>query len=168
VLCYGAFGFGYIIPATFLPAMAKEIVPDPRIFGWAWPAFGAAAIISTVYAARLSEVLSHRTAWIGGHLVMALGVAVPLMVPGLAGILASALLVGGTFMVITMAGMQEARRAAGPRARALMAAMTAAFALGQILGPLTVILLPRGFTPALIVAASVLTLSAFLLRTKHE
>jgi hypothetical protein len=67
-----------------------------------------------------------------------------------------------------MAGMQEARRAAGPRARALMAAMTAAFALGQILGPLTVILLPRGFTPALLVAASVLALSAFLLRTKHE
>jgi MFS family permease len=167
VLCYGAFGFGYIIPATFLPAMAKEIVPDPRVFGWAWPAFGAAAVVSTVYSARLSEA---RTAWIGGCLVMALGVAVPLVVPGLAGILASALLVGGTFMVITMAGMQEARRAAGPQARALMASMTAAFALGQILGPLTVILLPRGFSPALILAASILALSALLLLKgdKHE
>jgi len=33
VLCYGAFGFGYIIPATFLPAMAKKIIPDPQLFG---------------------------------------------------------------------------------------------------------------------------------------
>jgi predicted MFS family arabinose efflux permease len=164
VLCYGAFGFGYIIPATFLPAMAKEIVADPRMFGWAWPAFGAAAVVSTLYAARLSARLSHRSVWAGGHLVMALGVVVPLVVPGLPGIMASALLVGGTFMVITMAGMQEAR-GAGPHARALMAAMTSAFALGQILGPLVVSL---GFAPALILAASILALSAFLLRIKHE
>jgi predicted MFS family arabinose efflux permease len=163
VLCYGAFGFGYIIPATFLPALAKEIVPDPRLFGWAWPAFGAAAIVSTLYAARLSRRLSNRITWIGGHLVMALGVVFPLMVPGLPGIIAAAVLVGGTFMVITMAGMQEARRAAGPQARALMAAMTSAFALGQILGPMTVSLLPRGFSPALILAASILALSALFL-----
>src|SRR2546430_11124637 len=35
VLCYAAFGFGYIIPATFVPAMAREIVADPLAFGWA-------------------------------------------------------------------------------------------------------------------------------------
>ncbi|HET7201159.1 MAG TPA: YbfB/YjiJ family MFS transporter, partial [Burkholderiales bacterium] len=33
VLCYGAYGFGYIIPGTFLPVMAKGIVPDPALFG---------------------------------------------------------------------------------------------------------------------------------------
>jgi predicted MFS family arabinose efflux permease len=165
VLCYGAFGFGYIIPATFLPAMAKEIVADPRMFGWAWPVFGAAAVVSTLYAARLSAHLSHRSVWTGGHLVMALGVVVPLVLPGLPGIMASALLVGGTFMVITMAGMQEARRSGGPHVRALMAAMTSAFALGQILGPLVISL---GFSPALILAAAALVLSAFLLEIKHE
>ena len=164
VLCYGAFGFGYIIPATFLPAMAKEIVADPRMFGWAWPVFGAAAAVSTVYAVRLSTRISHRSLWIGGHLVMALGVVVPLFLPALPGIMVAALLVGGTFMVITMAGMQEARRE-GPHARALMAAMTSAFALGQILGPLVVGL---GFAPALILAATILVLSAFLLGIKHE
>ena len=42
-------------------------------------------------------------------------------------------------MVMTMAAMQEARRVAGAAApRRLMAAMTAAFALGQLIGPLTV------------------------------
>ncbi len=42
-LCYGAFGYGYIIPATFLPALAREVIKDPAVFGWVWPVFGAAA-----------------------------------------------------------------------------------------------------------------------------
>jgi predicted MFS family arabinose efflux permease len=171
VLCYGAFGFGYVIPATFLPAMAKEIIPDPQLFGWAWPVFGAAAVISTVLAAQLERFLSHRALWIGGHLVMALGVVIPLFVPGLWGIMIAALLVGGTFMVVTMAGMQGARRAAGSQARALMAAMTSAFALGQILGPVIVSLLVQstgGFAPALVLAASMLALSAISLQRKEK
>lgn len=175
VLCYGVFGFGYIIPATFLPAMAKEIVADPRLFGWAWPVFGAAALVSTVFAAQLKHFLSDREIWIGGHLVMAAGVVVPLVVRGLTGIMAAALLVGGTFMVVTMAAMQEARSVAGPdrpaRARALMAAMTSAFAAGQILGPLLVSLLVQStgsFAPALILAAAVLGLSGFSLRKRKD
>ncbi|MEP6655969.1 MAG: YbfB/YjiJ family MFS transporter [Betaproteobacteria bacterium] len=170
VLCYGAFGFGYIIPATFLPLMAKEIIPDPRLFGWAWPVFGAAAVISTVFAAQLKRFLSYRAIWIGGHLAMALGVVLPLIVAGLPGIMMSALLVGGTFMVITMAGMQDARRIAGPHARALMAAMTSAFALGQLLGPVIVSLLVQSignFSPALVLAASMLALSAISLRQRE-
>ncbi len=171
VLCYGAFGFGYIIPATFLPAMAKEIIPDPQLFGWAWPVFGAAAVVSTVFAAQLNQFLSHRAVWIGGHLVMALGVVTPLIVEGLPGIMIAALLVGGTFMVITMAGMQDARRVAGPHAHALMAAMTSAFALGQIVGPVIVSLLVQstgGFAPALVLAASMLALSAISLQRKEK
>jgi len=78
----------------------------------------------------------------------------------------AALLVGGTFMVITMAGMQEARRVTGPHARALMAAMTSAFALGQILGPVIVSFLVQStgrFAPALILAAAMLAVSAIAL-----
>jgi len=132
--CYFAFGFGYIIPATFIPAMAKAAVPDPAVFGWAWPVFGATAALSTVVAGRLTS--APRTAWIAAAWLMAAGVAAPLAVPGIAGILVAALLVGGTFMVITMAGMQEARRVAGAGAPRLMAALTSAFAVGQIVGPL--------------------------------
>jgi hypothetical protein len=135
VLCYGAFGFGYIVPATFLPVMAKEIVPDPAVFGWAWPIFGAAAAASTLAAAPLTTVIGNRRVWIAGQLVMAIGVAAPLFAPGIGGVLASAICVGGTFMVNTMAGMKEARALAGPGAARLMAAMTASFAGGQVAGP---------------------------------
>jgi len=166
VICYGAYGFGYIIPGTFLPVMAKEVVADPFLFGWAWPVFGAAAVASTLLVARAAPLVTHRGAWAISHLVMAAGVVVPLVLPGLAGILIAALCVGGTFVVITQVGLQEARAVAGAGARALIAAMTSAFALGQILGPLCVAYLVQatgGFAGALIVASALLALSALAL-----
>ncbi|HKX38532.1 MAG TPA: YbfB/YjiJ family MFS transporter [Burkholderiales bacterium] len=166
VLSYGAFGFGYIIPATFLPVMARQAIESPALFGWAWPVFGAAAAASTLAAARLARTLGYRGLWIASSLVMAFGVAAPLFIPGLAGILAAALCVGSTFVVITMAGLQEARRLAGDRARGLIAGMTSAFALGQIVGPLAASALVQwsgGFAPALVVAAALLAASAIAL-----
>ena len=165
VACYGAYGFGYIIPATFVPVMAKAIVPDPRVFGWAWPVFGCTAAASTLLAARLRGLMSDRQVWRWSAVAMALGVAAPVLPGGAAGIVLAAVLVGGTFVVITMAAMQEARRLAGARAAPLMAALTAAFALGQILGPLSVPLLVAhgGFAAALLFASALLALSAALL-----
>jgi predicted MFS family arabinose efflux permease len=48
----------------------------------------------------------------------------------------AALLVGSTFMVATMIGMQEARARARGSPTALLGLMTAAFAIGQLAGPL--------------------------------
>ena len=138
VLCYGAFGFGYIIPATFVPAMARDLVKDPLVFGWSWPIFGLAAALSTLVAAPGTRLIGNRRLWALSHLVMALGVAAPVVRPTIGGIMVAAFLVGGTFMVSTMSGLQEAQLVAAPRATGLMAMMTAAFATGQIGGPLLV------------------------------
>ncbi len=135
-LHYGAFGVGYIIPATFLPAMAKEIIPDPAIFGWAWPLFGLAAAVSCLLVPRLARGGDSVQIWRAAQALMALGMLTVAVWHHIAAVILAAVLVGGTFMVITQAGMLAARRAAGasgPRAAALM---TAAFAAGQILGPL--------------------------------
>jgi MFS family permease len=138
VLCYAALGVGYIIPATFLPAVARGWVNDPGVFGWTWPVFGLAAAVSTVAVARLFRNAPARKVWAWSQLVMAAGVLAPVVALNMGTLLVSALCVGGTFMVTTMAGMQEARRVAGGSAPRLMAAMTAAFALGQLVGPLAV------------------------------
>jgi MFS family permease len=166
VLCYGAFGFGYIIPATFLPVMAKQIVRDPAVFGWSWPIFGAAAMGSTLGTTMLRGLITDRRLWIVSHLVMALGVTLPVVWSGIASIMIAALLVGGTFVVITMIGMQEARSFAGARATPLMAAMTSAFALGQIAGPVSVSLVVAAggsMSMALAIACVVLLVSAYAL-----
>jgi MFS family permease len=170
-LCYGALGFGYIVPATFLPAMARERLPDPLAFGWVWPAFGLAAAVSTLAAARIARKTGYRHLWIGANLVMAAGVAIPLAARSMGALLLSALFVGGTFMVVTMAGLQEARRVAGANARRLIAAMTASFALGQIAGPLVVSLLAArgddGCSVALAAAAVALLVSGIALIPKE-
>ena len=166
VIAYGAYGFGYIIPATFLPVMARDVVSNPAVFGWAWPVFGAAAALSTLGVALLSGRYANRTAWIGSHLVMAFGVAAPVFWPGIGGIVLAALCVGGTFVVITMVGLQEARTIAGSQAPRLMASMTAAFAAGQIIGPLSVSFVigaGGGFSAALLVACAALVAGALLL-----
>ena len=170
VFCYGAFGLGYIIPATFLPVMAKQVIADAGWFAWAWPIFGAAATVSTVLAARLASRFSHRNVWITGNVAMAIGTLVPIAVPNLAGIAIAALCVGGTFMVNTMAGIQEARRVAGVHARALIGAMTSAFAVGQIIGPLLVaglVHVPGGFSWALGISALPSLVAAYMLHTRN-
>ncbi len=166
VACYGAFGIGYIIPATFVPVMAKQVIQDPAVFGWAWPVFGAAATASTLLAGALARVLSGRRLWMASACVMALGVASPLVIDGLAGILACALLVGGTFVVATLAGVQVAHQVAGGAAHVLIAAMTAAFAVTQVAGPLVVSFLAArsaGFGGALVLACAALVASAIAL-----
>jgi MFS family permease len=144
VLCYGTFGFGYIVPATFLPAMARQQVSDPLVFGLAWPLFGLAAALSVVGAARWLSAWPRRRVWALAQGTMALGTVLPLVASSLWALATSAVLVGGTFMVATMAGLQLAREQAPANPTPLLARMTVAFASGQILGPVLVRLLGDG------------------------
>lgn len=166
VLCYGALGFGYIIPATFLPAAARALVNDPTVFGWTWPVFGLAAALSTVVTATLWRNAAPRKVWAASQLVMAVGVLAPALQMNLFTLLLSALCVGGTFMVMTMAGMQEARRVGGAGAPRLIAAMTTALAMGQLVGPLTVRAadsVAEAIRAPSVLAAALLLLSTLLL-----
>ena len=105
----------------------------PAIFGWSWPVFGVAAASSTFAAALLARFIGNRRLWMVSQFTMAAGVALPVLWSGIAGT-AFAALVGGTFVVCTMVGLQEARLVAGPDATGLMAAVTAALS-ARILGP---------------------------------
>ncbi len=142
VLVYGGFGFGYLVPATFLPAAARALVADPAVFGVVWPVFGVAAALSPLLVASVFRAAAPRRIWAASQIVMAAGVLVTAFSTSLAALLVCAVCVGGTFVVATMAGLQEARRLAGSAAAPRwIAAMTAAFATGQLLGPLGVGLL---------------------------
>ena len=169
--CYGIFGFGYIIPATFLPSLARQLLADPAVFGWTWPVFGIAAAVSTVAASLMLRNAAPRRVWALCHVVMAAGVVAPVVASSVGMLLVAAICIGGTFMVLTMAGMQEARRVARNAAPRLMAAMTAAFALGQLLGPVVVSLLSSSVNPlyvASIAAAVLLIAGAAILTASHR
>jgi hypothetical protein len=136
VVCYGALGFGYILPATFLPVLAHSIVDDPRIFGLAWPVFGITAAASTFVAGWALRHFTRLRVWAVSNVVMGIGVLLPSLWLNGATVALSALCVGGTFMIVTLAGVQEVRARAHGDATPLVARMTAAFALGQIAGPI--------------------------------
>lgn len=136
VICYGLFGFGYILPATFLPVLARTVVEDPRLFGLAWPVFGATAAVSTFMAGWCMRHASRLQVWGASHLLMGIGVLLPSLWLSGVTVALSALLVGGTFMIATMAGVQEIRARAVGDPTALVGRMTVAFAVGQISGPI--------------------------------
>ena len=167
IVAYGAAGLGYIIPATYLPVMARELVSSPWVFGAIWPVFGAAALVSTFVAAGLHRHFSNRNIWCACQLIMAAGVFLPAFVPHIASIAVSGLCVGGTFIIITMAGFSEMHRLMPARTVAThIAAMTAAFALGQMIGPgLAGLLyeLSGSFDVALMLTGFILAVTAVLL-----
>ena len=167
VVAYGAMGLGYIIPATYLPVMAREIVPSPLVFGWSWPVFGAAAFASTLLAARLYRRYGNRQIWAVSQLVMAGGLLLPVLYPDILTIMAAGLAVGGTFMIVTMAGMKEAHRVAPPAdVTRHIAVLTAAFATGQMAGPLlagAVHDLTQSFAASLAATSAVLAATALAL-----
>lgn len=170
IVCYTLFGFGYILPATYLPALARQLVDDPQVFGLAWPLFGTAAALSTVLVSWRLKSVNRLSVWVVSHLLMAIGVLLPAIWTSLGSVAIAALLVGGTFMVITMIAMQEARARAEGNVTAVLGRMTAGFAFGQLMGPIASAVIGR-FTAdfgtalnyALTLSAAGLLSSAFYL-----
>ena len=137
---YGLFGFGYILPATFLPQIAKQWLSG-QSYLLIWPFFGLAAALSVVLSQGLQrrfDNVSLLGVWRVSQIIMAVGTLLPALWQSLTGLMLSALMVGGTFMVVTMAGLQVAASQVThyPKYN-LSALMTASFAFGQLIGPLT-------------------------------
>lgn len=174
VISYGMFGFGYILPATFLPVLARSVVDDPRLFGLAWPVFGLMAVFSTFAAGWFTRRASRLQVWAGAHFLMGIGVLLPsLWLSGVV-IALAALLVGGTFMMVTMTAVQESRARAPDDPTSFLSRMTVGFAIGQIAGPVAsslLLYLParfNGLNLALQAAAAALILSALWLWREHR
>jgi len=172
LFCYGVTGFGYILPATFLPVLARNVVDDPASFGLAWPVFGGIAAVSSIVAGRWLLRRPHIEVWAVCQALMGAGTLLPSLWPHGVVILLSALLVGGTFMIVTLAGVQVARARTQGDPRSAVGRMTAAFAIGQIAGPVTSALLlnvpslrTNGLDIALqVAAASLFATAVWLLR----
>jgi predicted MFS family arabinose efflux permease len=165
-VAYGLFGFGYIIPATFLPVIARDALNDPRYYVWFWPLCGFAAAVSALLSAWLARHVRDRDLLSACYLAEAIGVGLPAFVARPWSIGAAAVLRGGTFVVITVTALREARALAPAHSSHLIAAMTAAFALGQIAGPVAAAYSvgPDGsFTSPLLLAAATLLAALALL-----
>lgn len=137
LLTYAAFGFAYLIYATFVMSRAFEHVTDDAGIGTAllWAAYGSAAVIGAAIIVPIMRGKFHNHA-----LSLSLGVAVAGALvsawPGQAASIAGALFIGlgltATPAVASAYARERIDAASGPDA---IAAATVAAAAGQMAGP---------------------------------
>ncbi|WP_232524304.1 YbfB/YjiJ family MFS transporter [Nocardiopsis gilva] len=158
-------GVGYIIAATFLVA-ALAGSGLTWLGNGAWVLVGVAAIPSCVLWSYWSRRVSRPTLLVMALLVQAAAVALPGVTENAAMVVVSAVLFGGTFMGITTLALAAGAELNVPRSAA---ALTTAYGLGQVLGPLIVQpTLDHGYQPALLIGGAILVAGAvvvLLLRT---
>lgn len=132
---YGLAGFGYIITATYLPLFLSGQLSslDPVQL---WAIFGLAAVPSCFVWHKVVLKYGYRRAFTANLLVQAAGVVLPAFSQSLLFCLLSALLVGFTFTGTVTIALPEAKRLAHLVRFNMIAAMTAIYGIGQIIGPL--------------------------------
>ena len=164
-LAYFLEGGGYIVSGTFLVAILKS-APDTVALGdAAWVIAGLVCMPSGLIWAAAGRRLGLWRALILAHLVQAAGILLPMLGSPVAGLLSAASF-GGTFVGIVMLSFTLGRRLSGGAAARVVGAMTSAYGLGQILGPLPAgIAVARtgSYDTALIGAAAAVVIGAALL-----
>jgi predicted MFS family arabinose efflux permease len=134
IIAYGLMGFGYVVTATFIVAMARQI-NIPGLEPWTWVAVGLAGTPSIFLWQRIALRFSIMAALRWAYLMLIAGVLCAGFAKSIPLVMLGAVLLGGTFMAITSMSLQVARELAGEHSGIAMGWMTAAFGLGQFLGP---------------------------------
>lgn len=171
IIGYGFFGFGYVVAATFVVAMAQRLDTPGIDVRSVWTAVGL-AFVPSVYlwqwiANRFGLLKTLKLA----YLVEAVGVVLAGLSGSYPGLLLACILLGGTFGAITALGLSAARAAAPSRVAFAVSAMTVAFSLGQLLGPAVSGRMADAngnFAMASLLAAVLLVAAAALVRPQRE
>jgi len=168
---YSLAGFGYILPATFLSQMAALRFPGSLFAQFVWPVFGLAAMAGIA----LSVALRHKgeshqrlavVLWLQG-----VGVIAAWLLPGMAGLVCGALLVGGGFLCAVQLSLLYGRELAAGHARYMAGLLTTGYAVGQLIGPMTSALstwLTHRLEPALGLAGAALFIAGALVWRRHD
>ncbi|MFD1261162.1 YbfB/YjiJ family MFS transporter [Entomomonas asaccharolytica] len=161
-------GFGYIIGTTFLVSLVKTTTQSATLASTAWIITGIAAALSAPlwrYAAKKG----YQPMLILAFLLQAIGVVLPIITHSPAIILLGALLLGGTFMGITVLALQYGIALSGKPSAYTIALLTGVYGIGQIIGPFITGLIShnQGFELAFILSAISLFIAAILLIFKY-
>jgi len=136
IVAYGLFGFGYVITATFLVQLVRTNAAIAPIEPVIWLIVGIAAIPSVAVWSAAGRRIGTGYGYALACLVEAAGVLASVLWVAPAGAILAAILLGGTFVGITVLGFVAMRKLVTGDVTRMIALMTAAFGLGQIIGPI--------------------------------
>ncbi len=135
IAAYGLFGFGYVITATFISTLVRLTPAIAWLEAYVWLAVGLAAVPSVACWGWIAGRIGLARGFALACLTLSFGVALSVLGSGAGAVLLAAALLGGTFMGITALGLVYARTLSSGDPRRSIALMTAAFGLGQMIGP---------------------------------
>ncbi|SHG89040.1 YbfB/YjiJ family MFS transporter [Pollutimonas bauzanensis] len=169
-IAYFFFGLGYIAYMTFMIAWVNRHIGESAHLAAAtsvmWIILGAMTLAAPLLWRRLFSGRRDGRPMGLALLVLALGAALPLLLPNLAGIWLSAMLVGGSVFMVPSAvtGFVKANLPA-PAWGGALAVATSLFAIGQTIGPVAcgwISDLTGSLSSGLAASAAVLFLAALL------
>ncbi len=169
IIAYGLFGFGYVVTATFVVAIARQFDNAALLEPATWIVVGVVGGPSIFLWQYISTRISVFTALRIAFGIEAVGVLLAGVVGNVIALILGAALLGGTFMAITALGIAAARQVAGANQAKAIAWMTISFGIGQLLGPAVAGRMAestQGFAAPSILAASLLLVGIFLIRSK--
>ena len=162
---YFVYGAGYIVYLTFVVAWLRDMRLGVETTTAVWLVLGTASMASGyVWRGVMSRWWPTHT-FAAACMCTALGTALPIFANNLAGLLASAVLVGGSFFMVPGAMLALARSTLPPSLWAkTMNLFTFIFAIGQALGPVAAgwIADHYGLNAAMATGAGMLTAAAVL------
>ncbi len=164
-LSYGSFGFGYVITATFLVAIARMSASGPIVEFLCWFIAGVTATVALFIWKPFVRLLGLGGVYVAALIIEAIGVLATVALPHSVAPLIGGALFGATFLAITAYGLQIGRRLSPDSPRRILALMTAAFGVGQIIGPVVagwIAQVTGNFVLPTIIAAVVLVFCAAL------
>lgn len=135
-LAYSLAGLGYIVTATYLPVIARGALPAdsvwPDLF---WPMFGGGVALGAYLSTHLPARWDRRRLLMAGYGIQAVSIAISALWPTPLGFSLGSLLLGLPFTALTFFALQEARRIWPSALSSFPGLLTAAYGLGQIVGP---------------------------------
>ncbi|MDF0532095.1 YbfB/YjiJ family MFS transporter [Tsukamurella sp. 8F] len=153
---YFAEGVGYIVLGTFLPAS----VPGAHSGALVWTVAGLSAVPATVAWHAVGRRVGTGRALVAALAVQTAGAGLVAASGGVPAAMVGAVCFGGTFLGIVGLAFDFARGLGVGRAAATL---TAAYAAGQVIGPLVVIpVIGHSFAMAFVIATVVLASASLL------
>ena len=166
IVAYFAVGIGFVVFATFLPDIINSLDGLEGYGSLTWTLVGLAGIPSCIFWMNLAHKKGSINIIIVSMFLLFIAIMIPTLTNNIYLNLLSGVLYGGTFVGLVGLFLNVGGKLAGKNPVVLMGAMTTAYGIGQVVGPLySVVLIDyfKDYNLALYVTAGIVLFGIVLL-----